>query len=122
MNGNTLIAEELKVKDATFEYSNDDVMALELAVQFGPDKDKSTKSTVSFCTGNIGGYPMKILLQPTWGGEYVPERPIEVDAVTIQFTGSYERDILIAAMQKIGLMTMPTYGRIEYGPFEPHEE
>jgi hypothetical protein len=115
-----LIPKELNLADAEFRYENDDSIALELAVQFGPYKDKSTKSTLTFRTSNISGYPMTIMAETDKFGEW--RGPIEVGAISIQFQGSYERDILIAALQRIGLMTIPVYGKMERGPFEPFEE
>lgn len=116
----TLIPKELKLTDAEFHYENDDCMALELAVQFGPYEEKSTKSTLTFRTSNTSGYAMKIMVEI--GGLDQWKGPIEVGAISIQFQGAYERDILIAALQRIGLMTVPVYGKIERGPFEPYEE
>lgn len=115
-----LIPKELKLTDAEFHYENDDCMALELAVQFGPYEEKSTKSTLTFRTSNTSGYAMKIMAEI--GGFDQWKGPIKVGAISIQFQGAYERDTLIAALQRIGLMTVPVYGKIERGPFEPYEE
>jgi hypothetical protein len=115
-----LIPKELDIPNPEFSYTNDDVMALELAVQFGLDREKSTKSTLTFRTSNISGYPMKVMIETDKFGEW--HGPIEVGAVSIQFDGGYERDVLIAALQRIGLMTIPVYGKMERGPFEPYEE
>ena len=115
-----LIPKELDIPNPEFSYTNDDAMALELAVQFGPDREKSTKSTLTFRTSNISGYPMKVMIETDRFGEW--HGPIEVGAVSIEFNGGYERDILIAALQRIGLMTIPVYGKMERGPFELDEE
>lgn len=115
-----LAPKELKVPNVEFAYENEDCMALELEVQLGPHLDKSTLSTLTFRTSNLGGYPIKVMV-----GDFVYQNwgaPVEVGAVSIQFQGSYERDILIAALQRIGLMTTPVYGKMECGPFEIHEE
>lgn len=115
-----LAPKEFEVPNVEFAYENEDCMALELEVQLGPHLDKSTLSTLTFRTSNLGGYPIKVAVQ----GEVYHDwkAPIEVGAVSIQFQGSYERDILIAALQRIGLMTVPVYGKMERGPFEPYEE
>jgi len=110
----------LEVPNVEFAYENEDCMALELEVQLGPDLSKSTLSTLTFRTSNIGGYPIKVTVQDDVYRDW--EAPVEVGAVSIQFQGSYERDILIAALQRIGLMTVPVYGKMERGPFEPYEE
>ena len=115
-----LAPKELKVPNVEFAYENEDCMALELEVQLGPDLSKSTLSTLTFRTGNLSGYPIKVSVQDSVNQNW--EAPVEVGAVSIQFMGSYERDILIAALQRIGLMTVPVYGKMERGPFEPYEE
>ena len=55
-----LIPEDFNIKNPEFEYRNKDVMALELAVQFGKNKDKYTKSTITFRTSQICGYDMQV--------------------------------------------------------------
>jgi hypothetical protein len=110
----------LEVPNVEFAYENEDCMALELEVQLGPDLSKSTLSTLTFRTGNLSGYPIKVSVQDSVYQNW--QAPVEVGAVSIQFEGSYERDILIAALQRIGLMTVPVYGKMERGPFEPYEE
>lgn len=117
----SLIPPEINIRNVEFAYENEDDHGLELAVQFGFYEDKSTKSTLTFRTSNTGGYPMKLMVEmENQFGEW--KGPVEVGAVSIQFMGSYERDILIAALQRIGLMTVPVYGKMERGPFEPYEE
>lgn len=120
-----LIPEDFDIKNPEFEYRNKDVMALELAVQFGENKDKSTKSTLTFRTSQIGGYDMQVML----GGGYDNKNkkqlwaePYLTGEISIEFTGEYERDILIAAFQKIGLLSSLAYGKIGRSPFEPAEE
>lgn len=115
----SLIPKELKLTNAEFHYENEDCIGLELAVQFGPEDEKSTLSTLTFRTSNISGFPMTIMAETDKFGEW--RGPIEVGAISIQFRGGYERDILIAALQRIGLMTVPVYGKMERGPFEPFE-
>jgi hypothetical protein len=48
--------------------------------------------------------------------------PYPTGEISIEFTGEYERDILIAAFQKIGLLSSLTYGKIGRSSFEPPEE
>lgn len=120
-----LIPEDFNIKNPEFQYNNKDVMALELAVQFGENKCKATKSTLTFRTSQISGYDMQVML----GGGYDNENkkqlwagPYLTGEISIEFTGEYERDILIAAFQKIGLLSSLTYGKIGHSPFEPPEE
>ena len=110
-----LIPENIDIKNPEFEYRNKDVMGLELAVQLGKNTGKSTKSTLTFRTSSIKGYDYKNK-EHLWSGPY------PMGEISIQFTGEYERDVLIAAFQKIGLLSSLTYGKIAHGPFEPHEE
>ena len=120
-----LTPQKFKIKNPEFVYKNNDCMAMEIALEIGPDTGKSSKTTLTFRTSNICGYEMEIML----GGEFdsvtkeaIWTEPYPVGAVSIRFDGGYEREILIAAFQKIGLMTIPVYGKIERGPFEPTEE
>lgn len=116
---------EFKLKNPEFVYSNNDCMALEISLEIGPEEGKSSKTILTFRTSQISGYDMEVLFEGeydrvnkkhTWTGPY------STGAVSIQFNGGYEREILIAAFQKIGLMTIPVYGKIDRGPFEPNEE
>jgi hypothetical protein len=116
-----LIPENIDIKTPEFEYRNKDVMGLELAVQFGENTGKSTKSTLTFRTSQISGYDMEVMYdyenkKQLWSGPY------PTGEISIQFTGEYERDVLIAAFQKIGLLSSLRYGKITRGPFEPDEE
>lgn len=120
-----LTPKNFKIKNPEFVYRNNDAMAMEISLEIGPDTGKSSKTTLTFRTSNISGYDMEVML----GGEFDPvtkediwTEPYSVGAISIKFDGGYEREILIAAFQKIGLMTIPVYGKIQRGPFEPDEE
>jgi hypothetical protein len=120
-----LIPEDFNIKNPEFEYRNKDVMALELAVQFGENKDKYTKSTITFRTSQIGGYDMQVRVGTGYDRKNMKQRwaePYPTGEISIEFTGEYERDILIAAFQKIGLLSSLTYGKIGRSSFEPPEE
>jgi hypothetical protein len=111
----------LRVRNPEFKWSNNDVMALEMEVQIGQPGDKlSTYSTITFRTNQISGYDMRVMVQKQHSEAWC--QPAEIGAISIQIRGEYERQILIAALQKIGLMTLPVYGRIEKSPFEAEEE
>jgi hypothetical protein len=116
-----LVARQLAIRNPEFEYNTSDVMGLEMEVQIGQPGDKlSGLSTITFRTNQISGYDMKVMVQKDHSGAWC--QPAEVGAISIQIRGEYERQILIAALQKIGLMTLPVYGKIEHGPFESVED
>jgi hypothetical protein len=116
-----LVARQLAVRSPEFEYNTSDVIALEMEVQIGqPGEKLKGLSTITLRTNQISGYDMKVMVQKSGSDAWC--QPIEVGAISIQVRGEYERQILIAAFQKIGLMTLPAYGRIEHGPFELSEE
>lgn len=116
-----IVPRQLATRNPEFEYSNSDVMALEMQVQIGQPGDKlSTHSTITLCTNQISGYNMRVMVQKS--GSQAWCQPADVGAISIQIRGEYERQVLIAALQKIGLMTLPVYGRIEHGPFESMED
>ena len=116
-----LVAKELAIENPEFEYTNSDTLALELEVQFSHPGDKlDANTTITLRTNQISGYDMLLMAQNGHKDEWTG--PFEVGAISIQVRGNYEREILIAAFQKIGLMTIPVYGKIERGPFEIPEE
>lgn len=116
-----LVARKLAVRSPEFEYNNNDEMALEMEVQIGQPGDKlSTHSTITLRTNQISGYDMQVMVQKS--GSQAWCQPAHVGAISIQINGEYERQVLIAALQKIGLLTLPVYGRIERGPFESMED
>ena len=116
-----LVARQLAIRNPEFEYNTSDVMALEMEVQIGQPGDKLRGlSTITLRTNQISGYDMKVMVQKQHSDAWC--QPVEVGAISIQVQGEYERQILIAAFQKIGLLTLPVYGRIEHGPFETVEE
>lgn len=120
-----LVPEKINIKNPEFEYRNADVMGLELELQFGKNEGKSTKSTLTFRTSQIGGYDMEVMLGKGYdykNKEHLWSGPYPMGEISIQFTGEYERDVLIAAFQKIGLLSSLRYGKIPHGPFEPYEE
>jgi hypothetical protein len=117
----SLTPSKLRVRDPEFQWSNYDSIALEVEVQIGqPGEKLSTYSTITFRTNNISGYDMQAMVQNKHSDAWC--QPVEIGAISIQIRGEYEREVLIAALQRIGLMTVPVYGRIERGPFEPDEE
>ena len=115
-----LAPEELQIENAPFVYRNRDVMALEAEVQIGDSADKTwTSATLTFRTSQISGYDMKVSVQDSIVGKW--SEPVEVGAISVEIVGDYERQVLIAFLQKVGLLTVPVFGRYESGPFECDE-
>jgi|DEB19_MinimDraft_3_1074340.scaffolds.fasta_scaffold00221_9 hypothetical protein len=115
-----LASKQLAIRSPEFEYNTFDNIGLEMEVQIGQAGEKlSGLATITLRTDQISGYDMKVMVHKSNGAWC---QPIETGAVCIQVRGEYERQILIAALQQIGLMTLPVYGKIERGPFEPFEE
>ena len=113
-------SKQLAIRSPEFEYSTSDVIGLEMEVQIGQPGEKTTGlASVTLRTDRLSGYDMKVKVQ-TKSGAWSPI--IETGGVCIQVRGEYERQILIAALQQIGLLTLPVYGKIPHGPFESSEE
>ncbi len=111
---------ELEVENAAFVYRNNDVMALEAEIQIGGSADKTwTSATLTFRTCQTSGYEMKVSLQDSMVGRW--SAPIEVGAISVEIVGDYERQVLIAFLQKVGLLTVPVFGKYEHSPFEGGE-
>lgn len=109
--------EEFDLLNPAFVYRNKDVMALEAELQIGhPHEKKDSLSVLTLRTNNISGYQMAVTVQGDYGSEW--SQPIDVGAVSITLRGDYERQILIAFLQKVGLLTIPVFGKYETGPFE----
>jgi hypothetical protein len=109
--------EEFELHNPAFVYRNKDVMGLEAELQVGHPADKNHSLTVlTLRTNNISGYNMAVTVQGGYGSQW--SEPIDVGAISITLRGDYERQILIAFLQKVGLLTIPVFGKYETGPFE----
>lgn len=116
-----LTPKKLAVRSPEFEWRNSDMMGLEVEVMVGQPADKfNALSTITFRTNQIGGYDMRAMVQGKHSDAWC--QPVEVGAICIQIVGEYERQVLIAALHRIGLLTKLVYGTIEHGPFENPEE
>lgn len=116
----TITPKGLEVENAAFVYKNKDVMALEAEIQIGRCADKHhTSSTITFRTNNISGYDIKVSAQGSHWDQW--SEPMHVGAISIEIVGEYEREILIAFLQKVGLLTVPVFGKYDCGPFEGGE-
>jgi len=122
---NCLTPKDFDIKNPEFKFRNNDCMALELELKIGPDKGKSSRTVLTFRTNQISGYDMQVMFHSRYDPKadaFLWEGPYQTGAISIEFDGGYEQEVLIAAFQKIGLLTLPIYGKIERGPFEPEEE
>ena len=111
----------LAIDNPAFVLQNKDVMGLEAEIQIGHRADKmGTSAVLTFRTNNISGYDMNIMMQGVHGSAW--QKVEQVGAVSIEIVGDYEREILIAFLQKVGLLTVPVFGKYDRGPFEGGEE
>ena len=120
-----LTPKDFDIKNPEFKFRNNDCMALELELKIGPDQAKSSKTVLTFRTNQISGYDMQVMFDSRYDPKsdtFMWEGPYQTGAISIEFDGGYEREVLIAAFQKIGLLTLPVYGKMKQGPFEPEEE
>lgn len=112
----SLTPPELRVKNPEFTYRNNDCMALELEVQIShPGEKTGADAVLTFYTGDISGYEMDVMVADGTG-KWSPI--VGAEGVSIRINGEYERSILVAALQKIGLLTKSVYGTISASPFE----
>jgi hypothetical protein len=110
---------KFRIADPEFELANKDFMPVEIEVQISKPGEKTSANTViTIRTDNIGGYDMNVMMQydyrcswKEFGG---------VGAISIQIPGEFEREVLVSFLQKLGLMTLPVYGK-RHAPFELDE-
>jgi hypothetical protein len=117
---------QFQVADPAFVLTKEpNAMPLEIEVQFSQLLDKADTSTViTIRSENTGGYPIEVLTQnnvwPPNDNEW--ESLGDVGAVSLKIPGNWEQDELIAFFQKLGLMTIPVYGKVESPPpYEPED-
>lgn len=83
-----------------------------ISVELGhPHGKLDTHSVLDIETINNGGYGMNIAIQTDWNGEW--GEITEVNRVRISIFGDYEQDELVKFLQRVGLLTIPVYGRME---------
>jgi len=112
---------KLAIDNPAFVLQNKDVMGLEAEIQIGHRADKmGTSAVLTFRTNNISGYDMNVMAQGVHGSPW--QEIGQVGAISIEIVGDYEREILIAFLQKVGLLTVPVFGKYDRGPFEGGEE
>lgn len=87
---------------------------LGITLELGVDKYKwQTKNVLAINDNYDSAYEMRIWLRHHDG----KWRTLEgIRGMVIEMHGDYERSNILSALQHIGLMTLPTYGRMELKP------
>jgi hypothetical protein len=99
----------LKIDPAKIDFkcqSTEDWEPLGLVVHIGGEGEKfSVESYIDISTA-IGGYEMIISYrrgQESW-------ETVDVDSIRIKVVGQYERNALISALQRVGMLSTVVYG------------
>ena len=72
------------------------------------DYKDATECYIDVDAGYASGYPLNAAVKINGVWHELPE----LEAIRLVIRGSYERTAFITALQKVGLMTMPFYGKI----------
>jgi len=116
-----IVPTQIAIRDPEFECDGGGLSALEVQVQFGYSAHKtSCRSTLTLRANQMGGYPMRVMVDLDDGKGW--RQPTEIGAISIEILGDYERQELIDAFQQIGLLSLPVYGRIYEGVDRSEEE
>jgi hypothetical protein len=103
----------LILDEPDFKYEFDSWLPIQLTVEVGEDGHKTeAQSLIHIRTGN-GGYPMTLAVQT---GDYSNRKWQVVEDIYdigILIEGSWERQGVIEALQRAGLMLMPYYGKMD---------
>jgi hypothetical protein len=101
----------LELNKPDFKYEFNSWLPFQLNLEVGEDGHKTEAQSILRLATDNGGYPMKLMFK-TWSQEekaYVWYQS-ETHEIGILIEGSWERDGVIEAMQRAGLMLMPYYG------------
>lgn len=105
----SLTPPEFKVENPEFSYQHCPMFGLELELQISHAGEKwESSSALTLSTVDISGYPMGVMIEKedgTWTVPYMAPK------IAVLINGEYERNVLIDALQKIGLMTLTVYGK-----------
>lgn len=104
------------VPPTEFKYNTED-LASNLSIEFGVGKDAYKDECESFIDVNAdmgGAYGLNIGLKI--GGQWYSAE--ECQAVRVVIRGQYEKNCLIEALRKTGLMANLFYGKMELTPEE----
>ena len=102
----------LKLEKPEFKYEFDSWLPIQLTVEVGEDGHKTEAQSLVHIRTDNGGYPMTLAVQT---GDYLNRKWQVVEDIYdigILVEGSYERGGLIEALQRLGLMTLPFYGKM----------
>ena len=78
------------------------------------DYKDDTECYIDVDSGYASGYPMEAHVKIDGEWHWVKE----LEAIRLVIKGSYERTAFITNLQKVGLMVMPFYGKMEATPEE----
>jgi hypothetical protein len=101
-----------------FKYEFNSWLPIQLTVQVGENGHKTEAQSLIHIRTDNGGYPMTLAVQT---GDYSNRKWQVVEDIYdigILVEGSWERQGLIEALQRAGLMLMPYYGKMDSNPQE----
>jgi len=105
----SLTPPQFKVENPEFSYQHCPMFGLELELQISHAGEKwEPTSALTLNTSGISGYEMGVMIEKedgTW------TEPYRAPKIAVLINGEYERNTLIDALQKIGLMTLAVYGK-----------
>lgn len=78
------------------------------------DYKYDTECYIDVDTSYASGYPLEASIKLKGEWHTIPD----FEAIRLVIRGSYERSAFITALQKVGLMVVPVYGKIRYTPQE----
>ena len=103
----------LELENPDFKYEFNSWLPVQLTVEVGKDGHKTEAQSLIHIRTENGGYPMTLAVET---GAY-PNRKWQVVEdiydIGILVEGSWERQGLIEALQRAGLMLMPYYGKMD---------
>jgi hypothetical protein len=108
----------LELEKPEFKYKLQSWFPLELNIQVGEDGHKTEAQSLIHIKTDNGGYPMTLAVQT---GSYLDRKwqvVGDIYDIGILVEGSYERQALIQGLQRVGLMTIPFYGKMDSNPQE----
>lgn len=103
----------LALNKPDFKYEFYSWLPIQLTVEVGEDGHKTEAQSLIHLRTENGGYPMTLAVQT---GDYTDRKWQVVENIYdigILVEGSWERQGLIEALQRAGLMLMPYYGTMD---------
>ena len=102
----------LELEKPDFKYEFNSWLPVQLTVEVGEDGHKTEAQSLIHIRTDNGGYPMTLAVQT---GDYSNRKwqvVGDIYDIGILVEGSFERQGLIEALQRAGLMLMPYYGKM----------